>query len=204
VDGKWSFAEPEKPVQLAKRPGLQGPIDDALMESFLVVTPSGTSQYPQVEKWVNFELDHFRRRWQAVYRGRLREKRDVDVTPADVEHYHLLAWGDPQSSQLIARVADKLPVTWRSDTVGGADRTFDAATHVPLAIYPNPLNPQRYLVLNSGPTHREAHDRTNSLQNPKLPDWAVVDVTVQPDGAHPGRVVAADFFDEAWRLRPAR
>jgi len=202
--GKWSFAEPDKAEPLTKRPGLQGPIDDVLMEPFLVVVPSGAGKHPQVERWVKFELDHFRRRWQAVYRGRLREKRDIDVTDDDIQQYHLLAWGDPQSNPLIARVADKLPVTWRGDTVGGGERRFDAASHVPLAIYPNPLNPQRYLVLNSGPTHREAHDRTNSLQNPKLPDWALVDVTVPPDGEHPGRVVAADFFDEAWQLRPVR
>ena len=48
-------------------------------------------------------------------------------------------------------------------------------------IYPNPLNSNRYVVLNSGMTFREGHDRTNSLQNPKLPDWAVVDLTRVPE-----------------------
>jgi hypothetical protein len=78
---------------------------------------------------------------------------------------------------------------------------YDPATHVPLMIYPNPLWPGRYLVLNSGPTFREAHDRTNSLQNPKLPDWAMVDITTPPDGVKPGKVVAAEFFDEGWGVR---
>ena len=32
---------------------------------------------------------------------------------------------------------------------------LDAAHHVPILIYPNPLNPQRYVVLNSGFTFRE-------------------------------------------------
>jgi hypothetical protein len=61
---------------------------------------------------------------------------------------------------------------------------------------------RKYVVLNSGVTFREAHDRTNSLQNPKLPDWAVIDLSQPPDAATPGRIAAADFFDEEWKLAP--
>jgi hypothetical protein len=32
---------------------------------------------------------------------------------------------------------------------------YDAAHHVPVLIYPNPLNPRRYVVFNSGFTFRE-------------------------------------------------
>ena len=43
---------------------------------------------------------------------------------------------------------------------------------------------------------------TNSMQNPKLPDWAVVQVgpDTPPTDESPGKVVAAGFFDEQWRL----
>ena len=39
------------------------------------------------------------------------------------------------------------------------------------------------------------------LSNPHLPDWAVVDVTTAPTRLAPGKVVAADFFDEAWQFK---
>jgi hypothetical protein len=68
-------------------------------------------------------------------------------------------------------------------------------------IYPNPQASTYYLVINSGPTFREAHDRTNSLQNPKLPDWAIVDITTPPDAEKPGKIMAAAFFDEAWKVK---
>lgn len=71
---------------------------------------------------------------------------------------------------------------------------------VPVCIYPNPLNPERYLVLNSGLTFREAHSKTNSLQNPHLPDWAVIDITTPPGNQAPGRIAAAGFFNETWEL----
>jgi pimeloyl-ACP methyl ester carboxylesterase len=195
----WIAASSRSAAGLRKRPGLQGPIDDVLMAPFLVVLPSGSTT-PNVQRWIDFELDHFQRRWKNVYRGVLRMKRDVDVTADDCRRFHLIAWGDPASNALVRRLVDRLPIRWTADKLTIGRRIVDAHTHVPLLIYPNPLYPANYLVLNSGPTHREAHDRTNSLQNPKLGDWAIVDVTVAPDDVRPGGVVAAGFFDEAWQL----
>ncbi|MCX8240274.1 MAG: hypothetical protein OSB05_15780, partial [Akkermansiaceae bacterium] len=80
-------------------------------------------------------------------------------------------------------------------------RSFSADHHLPVLIYPNPLSTTKYVVINSGPTFREAHDRTNSLQNPKLPDWAILDLNQAPNGESAGKVVAADFFDEHWQLK---
>ena len=47
---------------------------------------------------------------------------------------------------------------------------------MPVLIYPNPLNPKRYVVLNSGFTFREYDYLNNARQVPKLPDYAVIDV----------------------------
>jgi hypothetical protein len=71
-------------------------------------------------------------------------------------------------------------------------------------IYPNPLNPGKYLVLNSSFTFRDYAYLNNARQVPMLPDWAVVDLTTPPDAVWPGKIVAADFFDEKWQLKPPR
>ena len=55
-------------------------------------------------------------------------------------------------------------------------------------------------VINSGLTFREGHDRTNSLQNPKLPDWAIVNLNQLPDNLSPGKIEAAGFFNESWEI----
>ena len=82
----------------------------------------------------------------------------------------------------------------------GAQR-YAADTHAPILIYPNPLNPKKYVVLNSGFTFREFDYLNNARQIPKLPDYAVVDTTTPPDERYPGKIVTAGFFDEEWRLR---
>lgn len=196
---RWRFVRTIEPGPLRKRPGQQGPIDDVLYEPFLVVVPSGQSS-PQIDRWVAFELDHFLRRWKNVYRGQPRVVRDVDLQPDDIARYHLICWGVPDSNSILREVANRLPLSWQEGKLIAGSASYDAQTHVPLLIAPNPLNPKKYLVLNSGPTHREAHDRTNSLQNPQLGDWAIVDVTTAPSADSPGQVVAAGCFDEFWKL----
>jgi hypothetical protein len=93
----------------------------------------------------------------------------------------------------------ELPVSWHKGKVAVGAETFDAATHMPVLIFPNPLNPSKYVVLNSGFTFREYDYLNNARQVPKLPDFAVIDVTTPPNSRYPGKVVAAGFFDENWR-----
>jgi len=183
-EGNWILGEPDPG---GKRPGLQGPIDDAFMTPFLVVTPSGKTTAAR-QRWTAFELDHLRERWATLFRAQLPEKRDVDVTDDDIANKNLILWGDADSNMLIKKTAGKLPL-----------RKVDAASQINLMIHPNPLNPERYVVLNSGPTFRPGHDRTNSQQNPKLPDWAVLDITQPPTDTAAGRVVDCGFFDERWK-----
>ena len=66
-------------------------------------------------------------------------------------------------------------------------------------IFPNPLNPQHYVVLNSGIDFREHAYGTNSLQIPKLPDFAMIDLREPPGARWPGKIVDAGFFDESWK-----
>ena len=70
----------------------------------------------------------------------------------------------------------------------------------PKPAFLNPLNPKRYVVLNSGFTFRE-DNASNARQTPKLPDWAIVDITVPPSPLRVGRVVNAGFFGEQWELK---
>ncbi|MCP4811907.1 MAG: hypothetical protein GY888_05310, partial [Planctomycetaceae bacterium] len=69
-------------------------------------------------------------------------------------------------------------------------------------VYPNPLNPQRYVVLNSSFTYRDYAYLNNARQVPMLPDWAIVDLRSPPTSQYPGKVVDAAFFGERWELLP--
>ena len=203
--GHWAlFSNFFSRPYLRKRRGMTGPIDDIWHDPFIVVLPSGSCANPAVEAWTQSELAHFRDRWRRLFRGELRTKLDDEITYDDMLQNHLVLWGDAAANRLTKRIAPLLPFAWNEKTLTVGDQTYPADSHVPALIYGNPLTayPARCVVLNSGPTFREGHDRTNSQQTPKLPDWAVIDLSEPPGDLRPGRIAASGFFDEAWVLQP--
>jgi hypothetical protein len=196
----WKIAEGAE-EGLRKRHGLQGPIDDAFMDSFLMVAPSGKAANPKVGEWAAKEMDHAITHWRQQFRGDARAKSDSEITDEDIAAYNLVLWGDPSSNAVLAKIIDRLPIEWdgKSITVG-ADK-FAAGDHALAMIFPNPLNPERYVVLNSGFTYREYDYLNNARQTPKLPDWAIIDVRDPVTSRWPGGIPAAGFFDEKWQLR---
>ncbi|HEY4259743.1 MAG TPA: hypothetical protein VGM98_06280, partial [Schlesneria sp.] len=189
---------------LHKKHGLQGPIDDAFLDSFVFVKPSGQCRSDAVDKWVHSEFDHAVTQWRQQMRGDAIVKSDSEITEQDIASSNLVLWGDALSNKVLAEIADRLPIRWTEKSVVAGDRSFDGANHALIAIYPNPLNPEKYIVLNSSFTYREYDYLNNARQTPKLPDWVIVDVRTPGNSRFPGKIVAADFFDEGWQLKPAK
>jgi hypothetical protein len=196
----WKAVDAPDESTLAKQHGLQGPIDDAFMDSFLMVKPTGKPLNEKVGSWTSAEMAHAIDHWRRQFRGEAQVKNDDAVSEADLAGSNLVLWGDPSGNKVLAKIADKLPIRWDHDGVHVGDKTYSAHNHVPVLIYPNPLNPKRYVVLNSGFTFREYDYLNNARQVPKLPDYAVIDVSVPVSSRAPGGVVAADFFNEHWQL----
>jgi hypothetical protein len=186
---------------LQKRHLLQGPIDDAFMDSFLMVAPTGKPQNEKTGKWVKAEMDHAITHWRQQFRGDARVKDDSEIGEADIADNNLVLWGDRQSNALIAKIVDRLPIGWDDKEIRVGDQTFDGGHHAVAMIFPNPLNPDRYVVLNSGFTYREYDYLNNARQTPKLPDWAIIDVNQPMTSQRPGGIPAAGFFDEQWELK---
>ena len=198
--GTWEEVKAQEPG-LRKRHGLQGPIDDAFLDRFLMVRPTGQAQHPKTAAWVKTEMRYALDHWRTQFRGDAPVKDDRDVSDEDMASSNLILWGDPASNRVLAKIAEKLPIRWDARQVRVGRATWPADSHVLLLVYPNPLNPHRYVVLNSGFTYRSYAYLNNARQVPKLPDWAVLDVRQPPSSLWPGKVLQAGFFDESWRPR---
>jgi dienelactone hydrolase len=192
VRGPGSFERSEgtwHPVSgwrgLRKRHGLQGPIDDAFLDSFLCVRPG---------KGESTRLNLFLAEFAKWMRGDPRVVDDTAVTASHIRDHHLVLFGDPSTNVMIRKVAAQLPVSWDGPEIRAGARRFPAASHTLVMIYPNPLNRNRYVILNSGHTFGEKEFKgTNALLYPRLGDWAVLDAQ--------GSVVTAGIFNEQWRLQ---
>ncbi len=185
---------------LAKVHGLQGPIDDAFMESFVFVKPTGSAMNAKAGAWVNDEFAYATGQWRRQHRGEPRVKTDSAITSADIAEHNLILFGDPQSNQVLAKLADKLPIKWTAAGIVVGGKTWPADKYAPAFCFPNPLNPKRYVVINSGFTFALVGGASNSQQTPKLPDWGIIDIGVPRAERIAKGVADANFFNERWEL----
>jgi len=129
-------------------------------------------------------------------------KDDADVTPEDIASRSLILFGDPASNSLIAQILDALPLEWTKERIVLAGQTVSAAEHVPVLIYPSPLNPRHYVVLNSGHTFHAADFReTNALLYPRLGDYALLKPAATEHDPLAVEVVTAGLFNDFWQVK---
>jgi hypothetical protein len=206
-NGAWQATMPQKlNVQHNRKPrkvgGLQGPIDDAFTLPFLCVRGTGTAWSERTEQYAEANLKRFQAEWAKYLRGDVPVKEDIYVTSEDIADKNLILFGDPGSNTLLAGMLEDLPLTWTKDTLQmhGSAKKFGSAAHVPVLIYPNPLNPLKYVVLNSGHTfHAEDFQGTNALLYPRLGDYAVLQLTAKGPALGVEQVAVNGLFDETWQ-----
>jgi hypothetical protein len=200
ANGKWEAIAPGAGNPLTKTTTVCGPIDHAFMSSFVFVKPTGKPLNDKVGAWAKSELEHAIGFWRKTYRGDAPVKDDTAISDEDIKNSNLVLWGDPSSNKVLARIIARLPVQWSATQLAFGGKNYETAHTAPVMIFPNPLNPAKYVVLNSGVTFREQALLNNADQTPKLPDWAIVDLNTAPDAKWPGEVKAAGFFDEHWKV----
>lgn len=209
--GKWRYQGTLDTVTLTgKRPGLQGPIDDAFSRPFLCVQGTGKPWNPEVGAWADANLKRFADEWRRHYRGDLPIKNDTEVTEDDVRQKNIILFGDPGSNLWIARILPQLPIQWTRDTLQIGKQIHSAGDHGIQMIHPNPLPGalDRYVVLNSGHTYHAPELRFSYMVFPRLGDWAILKVGENRSDA-PTPMVAetvlnSGFFDEAWKTQEIR
>jgi dienelactone hydrolase len=197
LSGHWQIASGEV-TGLRKEHNLQGPLNDAFLDAFLCVAPTGTANHSAAADQAAQELDRFARMFARDFCGEARIKEDRALTAADIAQNNLVLFGDPGSNQVIARIADQLPIKWTKERIEVGGKSYSAADHLPVLIYPNPLNPRRYVVINAG----------LSAQGNRGPagygDYAVLKLHRLPDGKLAPETVDEGVFDESWQLPPDR
>jgi poly(3-hydroxybutyrate) depolymerase len=195
---------PAAPGELRKRPGMSGPLTDVLHTCQVHVYGTGVEDDAET-------LEKAARRgatgqWtQLAWDYTHPVVADSAVTDEMIASCSLVLYGDPRSNSLLAKVADRLPIKIEPGAISLGSRRFDGKTVGTRFIYPNPLAPDRYLVVQAGTTPG-AVLAGNNLPD-FLPDYVVYDDTVTSKrargvfrrGAGP---IAEGFFDDRWRLPP--
>src|SRR5262249_40597017 len=125
--GKWSLGDFDAEPGLHKRHGLQGPVDDAFLSSFIFVRPTGSPAAPGVAAWVKSEQDHAIKEWRRQFRGEAQVRDETQGGDAEIAASNLVLWGDPGSNKVLARIVDKLPVRWSGDALVAGQKRWAAS-----------------------------------------------------------------------------
>lgn len=205
-NGKWHAVQKQNESLFSalfaqKTPGFQGPIDDAFAAGFLCVQGTGETWHPATQKFVDAKLNAFKYDWAKHWRGELPITNEYGVTPNEIKDKHLILFGDPSSNFLLANILPKLPLKWTKDEIEFAGKKYKSSEHVPVMIFPNPLNPAKYVVLNTGHTWpSEDYYKTNAMLFPRLGDYAILRMTPTAKNAAAFEVATAGLFDEYWKV----
>jgi dienelactone hydrolase len=202
----FRFAQ-DAPAGLRKRKGMEGPIHDAFREPFLVVV--GTVSPDEFERQVvRAEAERWRRQWRRRFQAWPPVKDDRDVTDTDIAAKNLILFGGPQANSVTARVNARLPARIEGRAVVVGDRRYEGDDLGLKLAYPNPLNPDRLVVLQASTTWRGMWQMTHRFGN--WFDWMPLenrdwfDFCVFDDrSAEFETFLDVGFFDEAWGLEKA-
>lgn len=189
--------------KVGKRPGMQGPIDDAFASPFVCVRGTGQPWNAAAQAYADASLRRFADEWHHYFRGELPIIDDTELTTFLARDRNLILFGDPGSNSEIAKLLPTLPLKWSKTSLTLGGHEYSAADHLPALIAPLDQS-DHYVVLNSGHTFREAElAKLNYLLFPRWGDWAVLQISTNQKPSEPltDKVIRASYFDEQWQFK---
>ncbi|HIA02555.1 MAG TPA: hypothetical protein EYN66_11700, partial [Myxococcales bacterium] len=201
-NGHWSIAPSSSPPRGYKHAGVSGPLDDIMFapHTFIIGT-----QDPE-QRSVNTLLAHedagyLRHRNHDIFFPLL-----LDSSPAADKALkgNIVLYGNPSSNRLLKKVlaTGKLPIRFERDAIIVGKKRYSGKDVGIKMIFPNPFNPNSYVVIVAGTTWRGT---LLSRHLPRhLPDIVVYDQQI--DSRYLERILIdrpvlyADFFTQDWKL----
>ena len=184
-----------------KRPDRYGPIKQAMFSPFVLVY--GTlGEAATTDFLIHLaRLEAFQ--WWRRGNGFVEVLPDTEVTPAIVADCNLVLFGGAGENSVTGRINRFLPIRSAGEHLELAETMLRGPGLAAKFVYPNPLNPEKLVVVNQG-TDREGLGLLTSMRTvyagAGLPDFVIFDGEISRRGW--GGIIAAGFFDSAWQLDP--
>jgi predicted esterase len=183
-------ATPESAIY--KTSSIEGPISHAFAGPFLLVEGSGGSKEDQAA--VESLGQRFRERWMKNYNVACPSKKDRDVSPDDIKNKHLVLLGNSETNSLIKELSSKIPLQIEREYISLAGKRYSGNALGIAVIYPNPLNPQKYIVI-AGANNNEGYKLIDA--NLSLKGW--YDFALWQAGAKDPELLATGHWDASWQ-----
>jgi len=205
---EFHLEKPRKQKPLKRQSGVEninkssaffGPIKKAYFSPFILVYGTrGDSSSTEIN------LHHARveaQNWWWRGNGYVEIIPDIEVNTETIRRHNLILFGGPETNAITAKVIKNLPLSIKNDRLVINDQEIEKDDVAFQMIYPNPLNPEKYVVVKGGtsPKSDELAGLFNVIYSGSgLPDFIVYDETVKEKGW--GAAIAEGFFDLNWKF----
>ena len=182
---------------LVKTPRLSGPVREAYDAPFVVVYPSRRDGATGTDRANAVRLA---REWHAYVQWVPAMVADAELTEDHIRRCNLVLCGSPETNTVLARIASKLPLRISGGEYHIGPHRFPVAGNGMQCIYPNPLNPRRYVLIVHGTAWGRQLQPNHKLDF--LPDFIVYTSETVEDGTWfpTNRFLCAGYFDSDWKL----
>ncbi len=194
-------AEGYQPSGVVKTPRIEGPVGDVQTTPFAIVIGT-TSPDPMMRRLCRKYAESAVGDWQRRQHATPRVFADSEITEEDMRKCSLILFGGPDENLVTKKLIGDLPLRISPDEIVVDGRAFPARDAALKLVYPNPLDPERYVsvIAATSPKGMCFADRL-----PDSFDFCIGDGRL-PDG-EAGRpeeklFVVSGSFDHAWRLDP--
>ncbi|MBN2803459.1 MAG: prolyl oligopeptidase family serine peptidase [Deltaproteobacteria bacterium] len=205
LEGKPAGTSAERQVAQAfeqrpeKNAGLSGPVYDAYNEPLMFVYGTGTNGEASMSMMVAKGLKI--PRWGMSIEWPL--KADVEVTIEDIQNYSLVVIGTVSGNSILKRISSRLPFIIKDNQLNYNNKSLTGDDFGVSFIYPNPLNPKRYVVVHTASTVKALFGALNLPM--LLPDFVVYESSkLMGDGGYIfGKnrpVIDGGFFNNNWQF----
>jgi len=205
IGTSWKLGPPPEPkLGFEKKPMVSGPITDAYFGSMVHVY--GTLKADDTEG-LKTAAKRGAQGWPLwLWNVEQRVVSDTEVTPEMMQSNHLVLYATPDSHRLLKDMHAKLPIKLSTDGVQLNARTIHGKDLGMRYIFPNPVAPQRYVIVQAG-TSTQAVAAGNRLPD-FLPDYVVYDAASlrsRPRLIFPyaKRPLESGYFNDMWQLPPS-
>ncbi len=203
-DGKgFKIGRPKK-AGLRKTENLYGPIKRAYFSPFILVYGTIGDSTDTEKNLHQARLQSYT--WWIRANGYAEIVPDTELTEEEIKNFNLILFGNSQTNGIIKRINKVLPINFKKcgpgeDCIVIKGKVLGNSDLCLIELYPNPLNPERFVLLYS-PTTKRAQRYLGLFSviysASGLPDFIIWDSSARRYGW--GGVTATGFFDKDWQI----
>ncbi len=185
----FDFASNKKELGLTKNEFVEGPLVDAFGDHFTVVKGSLGSH---LDRAYNDSIaKSFINSWHKEYYALPPVTYDKDIDAIDIANSNLVLIGNQNTNALIKKIYKDLPIEIDSQGLKLGNQKYTGSKLGYSIIYPNPLNPDKYIVLLGSNNNHCVYKRKGNMAVDGYYDYEIENV-------FDDRMIKQGYFNESW------